>query len=117
MSNPVSHTPQTLVFRPTHLGQTLVEQVQILNVPSDAELTATLEASSSSSAPFTILTVASYDVVRIAHGGQIIDMTLDSESDGVTPLAVRKGELVQIFVQLTVLALLSGNAVDRLSVI
>jgi hypothetical protein len=34
MANPVSHTPQTLVFRPIHQGQTLVQDVQILNVPS-----------------------------------------------------------------------------------
>jgi hypothetical protein len=44
-------------------------------------------------------------------------MTLDSESDGVIPLAVRKGELVQIFVQLSVPTQLSGNIVDRLSVV
>jgi hypothetical protein len=115
MSNPVKHTPETLVFRPTHTGQVLVQSVIIPNVPSDINLTATLEGGSSV-VPFEVLSVTSYEVVRIVHGGQIIDMTLDSESDGVIPLAVRKGELVEIFIQLTVPSQISGAHVDRLSV-
>jgi hypothetical protein len=111
MSNPVKHTPETLVFRPTHVGQVLIESVIIPNVPSDTNLTTTLEAGSSV-VPFKVISVASYEVVRIVPGGQIIDQTLDSESDGVIPLAVRKGELVEIFIQLTVPNQISGALVN-----
>src|SRR5439155_6335380 len=112
MSNPVGHNPQTLVFRPTHTGQVLIQSVIIPNVPSDADLTATLEARSSVG-PFEVLRVVSYD--RASPGGPI-DPTPDDESDGVTPLGIRKGELVQIFVQLMVPDQISEDLVDRLSV-
>jgi len=115
MSNPVKHIPETLVFRPTYTGQVLVQSVIIPNVPSDIDLTAILETGSSV-VPFKVLSVASYEVVRIVPGGQIVDMTLDSESDGMIPLSVRKGELVEIFIQLMVPNQISGAPVDRLSV-
>ena len=118
MGNPVTvkRVPETLVFRPSHTGQVLVQSVQILNVPVDGILTATL-ASGLSGGPFTIVSISNYDVVRITKTGQPTgDMTLVAETDGKTPLRVRKGQLVEIFVQLTVPDQVSGTLTDRLIV-
>jgi len=110
-----SHTPQTLVFRPTYVSQVLVHSVKMLNVPFDGEVAATL-ASGSSGLGFTIVSIASYDVIRIVATGQILETTLSDQSDGTTPLTVTKGQLVELFVQLTVPGLESGNVAGALSV-
>src|SRR5947209_8167342 len=96
MSIPVKHNPQTLTFRPAHTGDVLVESVQIPNVPSDGDMTATIK-SGLSGGPFAVTSVQSFDVVRIVEPGEMATFSVVvADALGVTLQWMFNGAIISV---------------------
>src|SRR3954465_7072787 len=91
----LKYSPKAISVLTVNSGEASMPVVTITQSPFDANITAKIIGDDSGQF-FKVLRIVRYQVVRAIPGGWPVgEMTELAESDGITPLAIARGDVIE----------------------